>query len=153
MQTVLVFHNLLRWAVLLFGLWTLINALTGTFSKRPYSKADDKSNLFFMISCDIQLLLGLILFFTGVWFEKIKAGMGDVMKNTVDRFFTVEHAGMMLLAWALVHIGRSSVKRAPQQSKHKKMLIFFGLALLIILASIPWPFRADIARPLYRWFA
>ncbi len=153
MQTVLILHNIMRWAVLLFGLWTLINALSGTFSKRAYSNADNKSNLFFMISCDIQLLLGLILYFSGVWFEKLKSGMGDVMKNAYDRFFTVEHAGMMLLAWILVHIGRSAVKRAPEQSKHKKMLIFFGLALLIILASIPWPFRTEIAKPLLRWFS
>ncbi len=153
MTTVLILHNILRWAVLLFGLWTLINALSGTFSKRLYSNADNKSNLFFMISCDIQLLLGLILYFSGVWFEKLKSGMGDVMKNAYDRFFTVEHAGMMLLAWILVHVGRSAVKRAPEQSKHKKMLIFFGLALLIILASIPWPFRTEIAKPLFRWFS
>lgn len=153
MQTVLILHNIMRWAVLLFGLWTLVNALSGTFSKRLYSKADNKSNLFFMISCDIQLLLGLILFFSGVWFEKLKSGMGEVMKNPYDRFFTVEHAGMMLIAWILVHVGRSAVKRAPEQSKHKKMLLFFGLALLIILASIPWPFRTEIAKPLFRWFS
>ena len=124
MQTVLILHNIMRWAVLLFGLWTLINALSGTFSKRAYSNADNKSNLFFMISCDIQLLLGLILYFSGVWFEKLKSGMGDVMKNAYDRFFTVEHAGMMLLAWILVHIGRSAVKRAPEQRNIKKCLSF-----------------------------
>ena len=152
MQAVLIFHNLLRWAVLIFALWTLINALSGTFGKRAYRKSDNQSSLFFMISCDIQLLLGLILYFSGAWFEKAKSGMGDVMKNAYDRFFTVEHAGMMLLAWILVHLGRSAVNRAPERNKHKKMLIFFGLALLIILASIPWPFREEIARPLYRWF-
>jgi len=122
-------------------------------SKRIYNAGDNRSNLFFMISCDIQLLIGLILFFSNAWFDKVKAGMGDVMKNPVDRFFTVEHAGMMILAWILVHVGRSSVKRAPNDAaKHKKMLIFFGLAFLIIIASIPWPFRAEIARPWLRMF-
>ncbi|HPH84518.1 MAG TPA: hypothetical protein PLC48_03630 [Ferruginibacter sp.] len=153
MQTILVIHSILRWAVLLFGAWTLLNALTGVMSKRIYNAGDNRSNLFFMISCDIQLLIGLILFFSNSWFDKVKAGMGDVMKNPVDRFFTVEHAGMMILAWILVHVGRSSVKRAPNDAaKHKKMLIFFGLAFLIIIASIPWPFRAEIARPWLRMF-
>ncbi|MEO7445576.1 MAG: hypothetical protein ABIT96_02515 [Ferruginibacter sp.] len=153
MQIVLILHNLLRWAVLLFGLWTVLNAITGLSSRRMYSANDNRSNLFFMISCDIQLLLGLVLFFGNPWFEKMKAGMSVVMKDRMDRFFTIEHAGMMILAWVLVHIGRSAVKRAySDQSKHKKMLLFFGLALIIILASIPWPFRADIARPLFRWF-
>ena len=153
MQTILVIHSILRWAVLLFGAWTLLNALTGVMSKRIYNAGDNRSNLFFMISCDIQLLIGLILFFSNAWFDKVKAGMGDVMKNPVDRFFTVEHAGMMILAWILVHVGRSSVKRAANDAaKHKKMLIFFGLAFLIIIASIPWPFRAEIARPWLRMF-
>ena len=153
MQTMLILHSLLRWAVLLTGLWTLLNALSGVSSRRMYSNGDNKSSLFFMISCDIQLLLGIGLYISNHWFDKMKNGMGEVMKNAGDRFFTVEHAGMMLVAWILVHVGRSSVKRAiSDRAKHRKMLIFFGLALLIILASIPWPFREAIARPLYRWF-
>lgn len=153
MQTVLVLHNVLRWGVLLFGLWAVVNALTGVMSKRIYSANDNRSGLLFMIFCDIQLLIGLMLYFSNAWFDKIKAGMGPVMKNGYDRFFTVEHSGMMILAWILVHIGRSSVKRAVTDSaKHKKMLVFFGLAFLIIIASIPWPFRTEIARPLFRWF-
>lgn len=107
-----------------------------------------------MIFCDIQLLVGLILFFTNNWFEQMKSGMGNVMKNDYSRFFTIEHSGMMILAWILVHIGRASVKRAETpRAKHKKMLIYFGLALLIILISIPWPFRAEIGRPLFRWIS
>ncbi len=151
MQIVLVLHNLMRWAVLLFGLWTLINALSGVFGKRPYTGADNKSNLFFMISCDIQLLLGLILYFTNSWFDRLK-DLGNNMKDSYNRFFTMEHLLMMLIAWVLVHVGRASVKRAGSASaKHKRMLIFFGLAILLILASIPWPFREAIARPYFRW--
>ncbi|MEO6229381.1 MAG: hypothetical protein ABJB11_21090 [Ferruginibacter sp.] len=152
MQLIMVLHNLLRWAVLLFGLWTLLNAITGLLSKRGYTGADNKSNLFFMISCDIQLLLGLILYFSNSWFDRLK-DLGNNMKDPYNRFFTMEHASMMIIAWILVHVGRASVKRAPTSSaKHKRMLIFFGLALLLILAAIPWPFREAIARPYYRWF-
>ena len=143
----------MRWAILLFGLWTLLNAITGVMSKRAYTANDNRSNLFFMISCDIQLLLGLALYFSNSWFDKLKTGMGPVMKNSYDRFFTVEHTTMMILAWILVHVGRTSVKRASTDAaKHRKMLLFFGLALLLILAAIPWPFRTEIARPLFRWF-
>lgn len=152
MQVVLVLHNLLRWAVLLFGLWTVLNALSGVMGKRAYSGNDNRSNLLFMIFCDIQLALGLTLYFSNSWFDKIKSGMGEVMKNASDRFFTVEHAGMMIVAWLLVHVGRSAVKKAAPEARHKKMLIFFGLAFIIILASIPWPFRTEIAKPLFRWF-
>lgn len=151
----LIYHNLLRWAVLLFGLWTVFNAIGGFFSKREFSRQDNVSTLLFMISCDIQLLLGLLLYFskgTKDWFGMLKSDMGAVMKNAGDRFFTVEHIFMMLTAWVLVHVGRSAIKRtANDHIKHKRMLIYFGIALLLILAAIPWPFRADIGRPLFQF--
>jgi hypothetical protein len=153
MQTVLVLHNLLRWLVLLFGLWTLINAITGLSAKRAYTASDNRSNLLFMIFCDIQLLLGLILYFNNQWFGKLTDNMKAAMQDAATRFFSLEHGLMMIIAWVLVHIGRSAVKRATtDRSKHKKMLIFFGLALFLILASIPWSFRQEIARPLFRGF-
>ena len=152
MQIVLVLHNLLRWAVLLFGLWTVLNALTGVFGKRKYTAGDNRSNLLFMISCDIQLLLGLILYFTNSWFDRLK-DLGNNMKDPYNRFFTMEHMSLMILAWILVHIGRASVKRAnTDAAKHKRMLIFFGIAIVLILVSIPWPFRDAIAKPYFRWF-
>jgi hypothetical protein len=127
--------------------------MKGLSSKSAYTANDNRANLFFMIFCDIQLLIGLVLFFTNGWFTKVQEGMGAVMKNNTARFFTVEHAAIMILAWILVHIGRSVVKKTiADQGKHRKALLFFGLALLLILISIPWPFRAEIARPLFRGF-
>jgi len=136
---------------LLFGVWTLFNALTGVIGKRNYTATDNKANLFFMISCDIQLLVGLILYFNGAWFELLKTSAKAVMQNAVPRFFAVEHALMMIIAWLLVHVGRSMVKRSDSDAqKHKRSLIYFGLAIVIILAMIPWPFRQPgIAR---QWF-
>lgn len=152
MQTVQVLHNLLRWAVLVFGLLAVIKGISGMISKRPFSNSDDKAGLFFMIFCDIQLLIGLALYFGNSWFTQLKDSGAAVMKNAALRFFTVEHTTMMILAWLLVHVGRVAVKKASLESKHKKMLIFYGLGLVLILASIPWPFREAIARPLYRGF-
>jgi len=149
-----VIHNLLRWAVLLFGVWAVIGALSAVVSKKEYKNGDNKISLFFMICCDIQLLVGLVLYFTGIWFDKVKSGMGAVMKDPVERFFAVEHALMMIIAWLLVHVGRSMVKRADTDAqKHKRTLIYFGIALIIILAMIPWPFRQmGIARQLFPQF-
>ena len=152
MNYTLVIHNILRWAVLLFGVWAVVAALFAVISKRGYTSSDNKTSLFFVISCDVQLLLGLILYFTGTWFDQVKSNMGAVMKNSPIRFFAVEHALMMIIAWLLVHVGRSMVKRADTDTKkHKLTLIYFGIALIIILAIIPWPFRQpEIMRPLFR---
>jgi uncharacterized membrane protein YphA (DoxX/SURF4 family) len=74
-------------------------------------------------------------------------------ENGFSRFFSMEHAVMMILAWLLVHMGRSMVKRTPTDAvKHKRSLIYFGLAILIILLMIPWPFRPEISRPWFRGF-
>jgi hypothetical protein len=153
MQTILVLHNIFRWAIVVFAVWTILNAISGLTGKRPYSINDNRSNLLFMISCDIQLLLGLVLYFSNAWFDKLKSGMGPAMKDPITRFFSFEHALMMIIAWVLVHAGRTSIKRASTDAaKHRKMLLFFGLAFLLILAAIPWPFRTEIARPLFRWY-
>ena len=152
MQLILVLHNLLRWAVLLFGLWTVFSAMSGVISKRKYTSADSRSNFFFMLSCDIQLIMGLILYYSNAWFERLK-DLGNNMKDANNRFFTMEHEVLMIIALILVHVGRVSVKKAiTPAAKHKRTLLFFGLAIVLILAAIPWPFRDAIARPLLRWF-
>lgn len=152
MQTLLVLHNLVRWLILLFGLFTLISALSGLASKRAYTSGDSQSNFFFMLGMDIQLLLGLVLYFSGVWFDRLKH-IGESMKDPTLRFFTLEHGLLMIIAWVLVHAGRISVKKASTSpSKFKKTLIFFGIALLLILIAIPWPFREAVSRPWFRWY-
>lgn len=154
MNYTLIIHSILRWAVLLLGIWAVFSALGAVLSKRNYRSSDNKVGLFFMISCDIQLLLGLFLYFSGMWFDKVKAGMGTVMKDPAERYFAMEHGLMMIIAWLLVHVGRSMVKRADTDAqKHKRTLIYFGIGLIIILAMIPWPFRQPgIARQLFPQF-
>ncbi len=152
MQVLLVIHNLLRWVILLFGLWTVINAISGLLSRRVFSANDNRSNFFFMLSMDIQLLVGLALFFSGQWFDRFKH-LGDNMKDANLRFFTMEHEVLMIVAWILVHVGRVFVKKSfTSPAKFKRSLIFFGITLVLILIAIPWPFRDAVARPLFRWF-
>lgn len=154
MQTaLLVVHSLLRWGVLLFGLWAVWNALTGVMGNRIWSANDKRSGLLFMTFCDIQLLIGLVLYFKGEWFGLLKDHFKETMQSPGNRFFAMEHMAMMILAWLLVHIGRSMVKKGrTDKSKHTRGLVFFGLALILILVSIPWPFRANIGRPWLHWF-
>jgi hypothetical protein len=55
------------------------------------------------------------------------------------RKIAVEHFVLMLAAIALVHIGYIKVKKATEAAAVKKAsLIFFGIALVLILAGIPW---------------
>ncbi len=135
-------HSFLRWVILIL----LLVAIYKSFVDRSkaYTSGHKKTGMFLMICADIMLLLGLYQWFTGPWgLKSIQTnGMGVVMKNAVLRFFAVEHLIGMLIAIILIHVGYSySKKNIPDSVKHKRTLVFFGLALLVILISIPWPFR------------
>ena len=145
-------HSFLRWVVLILGLLTIIKSFSGMSSKKAFTAADKKMPLFFMISMDIQLLLGLILYFTGAWGLKNiqNMGMGEVMKDAASRFFAIEHTVGMLLAIIFAHIAYANAKKSIDDTvKFKKIFVFSLLSLLAILISIPWPFREAIARPLF----
>ncbi|UPK69206.1 hypothetical protein [Chitinophaga filiformis] len=140
-NTLLIIHSLLRWAIVLTGLWAVIRALKGVSSKSPYTAADKKAGLFFMIFLDTQLLIGLLLYFVTSAFglKAFQEYGGEVMRNGGLRYYAVEHVFVAIVAIALVHIGRAKVKKTAQDAqKHKTSLIFFALALIILATRIPW---------------
>ncbi len=144
-------HSWLRWIVLLTGLVALVRAIAGMNGKRAWTPADAKPGLFFIISCDLQFLLGLALYL--VFSPTVQAAFGNIgaaMRNPEYRFYVVEHAIGMILAIALAHVGRVRSKKAKTDAaKFKGAAIFYGLALLIVLASSPWP-GMPAGRPLLR---
>jgi hypothetical protein len=130
-------HSHTRWLVLVAGLMAIIIPLLN----KSVSKSSKLPGLVFMIFCDIQLLVGLILYFGESPFgiNAFSEGMGHVMKTGEIRKIAVEHFVLMLAAITLVHIGYFKVKNADTAAKVKKTsLIFFGISLLLILAGIPW---------------
>lgn len=146
-HTLVIIHSLVRWLILLFGIWAVIRALMGVSGKSAYGSSDAKAGLFFMIFLDIQMLLGIVLLFVSPF---VSFDMGTTMKSPGLRFFTVEHTIMAIIAIALVHIGRGKIKKLTDDAKkHRTALVFFGLALIVILALIPWPFREALGRG---WF-
>ena len=128
-------HSGLRWLVLGLLIYAIYNALS---SKTSYEKRDKMINLFAMISLHIQLVLGLILYYTSgnVSFDS------GWMKNEVTRFYGMEHLIGMLLAIIVVTVGRKMAEKQEEpEQKNKKILVWYTIGLVLILASIPWPFR------------
>lgn len=143
-------HNLLRWIILLLLIVAIVRHFVGMTGKKPFTKGDKKVDLFLMTTTHIQFLLGIIQWFFGDFgYNLIGNGMGEVMKNPVFRFWVVEHPVGMFIAVALITVGRGVAKKnIPDASKHKRAFWFFLIALLVILASVPWPGREGIARPM-----
>ena len=149
----LLLHSGLRWVVLLTGLYALVRAIAGARGGRPWTPSDATPGLFFIISCDLQFLIGLALCL--VFSPTVQAAfvnIGAAMRNPEYRFFVADHAAGMIVAIALAHVGRVRSKKAKtDEARFKGAAIFYGLALLIILALIPWP-GMPARRPLFRGF-
>jgi uncharacterized membrane protein YozB (DUF420 family) len=148
---ILILHSLVRWAVLVLGLWAVLRGLTGVLGPRPWTPADERAGRWFVIVTDVQTLLGLLLY--GVFSPITRTALSDMgaaMTSGALRFWAVEHLAMMLVALVLVHIGRSRARKARfDMGKHKRAAIFYALALAAMLVAIPWPWMSD-GRPLIR---
>jgi glucan phosphoethanolaminetransferase (alkaline phosphatase superfamily) len=132
-------HNLLRWIILIL----LFVAIYQAFTK---NKGVQKISLFLLISAHITLLLGLYQYFMGnMGIALFKANGSEVMKNPSLRFWAVEHITGMIIAIVLITIARGKAKT----ENYNALKWLYLVALIIILAVVPWPFRAGIGRP---WF-
>ena len=145
-------HSYLRWVVLLLALWVVARALTGLMRGRPWTPRDATVTRAFGIAVDVQMLIGLVLyFFLSPFTMSAWSDIGAAMRDATVRFTVIEHQFGMLIAVALVHIGVARVRKQSAGRPHRTALIFFGLALVVILISIPWPGRPG-GRELFRGF-
>lgn len=137
---ILAVHNILRWVVLLLLVIALIRSFWGWFGKRDWTSTDRQIGMFYSVSLDIQLLLGLLLYFVLSPITKIVfSDFSAAMANSDLRFFAIEHLLMMVLAVIFAHVGVASAKRVEESTiKHRRIAIWFTLSLLAILLGMPW---------------
>ena len=139
----LTFHSWNRWLVVIFAVWAMYRNIQGLTSKRAFEATDRKVNAGFIGSLHLQALLGLILYF-GLS-PIVQMGLADMkgaMKNADLRFWTVEHITMMLLAVVIAQVGSIvSKKQATDTGKFRTAVIYFTIAILMIVVSIPWNTR------------
>lgn len=149
--TVLFLHSWLRWAVILLGLIALVRAIRGSAARRPWLPLDDRIGMLFVAVLDVQLLLGLLLYFVlSPLSQAALADFGAAMGDPVLRYWGIEHVFGMVVGMFLAHRGRARVRAIPDAGrKHKAAAVFIVLAMVAILASIPWPGTPN-ARPLLR---
>ena len=143
-------HNIIRWIVVILGVLVVVRSAWGWFGKKEWTATERKLGLSFTSAVDIQLLLGVLLYFVfSDWALKaiLEKGMAEVMGQSQYRFFAIEHAFFMILAMIFAHLGSALPKKVDDpQAKFKRATLWFGLALLLIVAGTPW------GRPLFPVF-
>lgn len=131
-------HSANRYVLLALLLIVIVTSFMKWQGKKEYTKQDDKFNLLAFIFTHVQLLIGIVLFFTSS--RVVLKGLD--MSDKYDRFFTIEHTLGMLIAIVLITIGRIKGKKIIDSVKrHKLTFWYFFIAIVIMIASIPWPFR------------
>lgn len=135
-----VIHSYWAYLVLLLLILSTANALIGLVSKREYSAKDFRISLSTLITSHIQLLIGIVLYFTNNYVSQFtEIGMGEIMKNSALRSTLVEHPITMIIALVLITIGYSKhKKKLTSKPKFKTLSIFYTIALVLILSKIPW---------------
>ena len=134
-------HSWVRWAVVLLVLFAVVRAVSGWMLRKPWVRADDTVGRFATIATDLQIVLGLLLYFvyspyTGLAMDDF----GNAMRSPELRYWAVEHPFGMLVGAALLHVGRKRLDRWSEPlRKHRTAAIFFTLALIAILVAVPWP--------------
>ncbi len=142
-QILLALHGILRWAIILLLIINISRSLL--HNNNSYSEKDRSWNLRLVIITHITLLVGLYQYFFGPkGLALVKAfGIKTVMKDAQLRFWVIEHLTGMIIAIVLITISSSISKKVFESDvkKHRKLFWLYAIALFVIFASVPWPFR------------
>ena len=124
-ELLLTTHSLLRWVVLLLGLAAITVAVMAAIGRRPWDEIADRAGLFYTISMDVQVVIGLLVWIVG------QRWAGDWLTGWV-------HPLLMLGAVGLAHVGRRRADAANSDRERGRLAaLFFGASLVVVLLAIP----------------
>lgn len=133
-------HNLTRWLVVAAAIYALVRAWRGWLGNAAWTGVDERSGKLFARLLGIQFLIGLLLYFVLSPITKAAfSDFGAAMRDPAIRYFAVEHIVGMVIALALAEIGTARARKASTDiAKFKTAAIFYTIAFVVVLASIPW---------------
>lgn len=147
---VITLHSWLRWATLVFAIAAVLSAY---FDDKPLTERPRGSrwDSWFMAAIDVQVLLGLLLYFgLSPFMPDALSDVGASVGNPFLRYWMFDHLLLMSVAVVLVRAGRYFAMTAETPAaRRSRRLWCFVLAIVAILVAIPWPGQGD-ARPLFR---
>jgi hypothetical protein len=148
---VLFAHSYLRWLVLALICGVTTRSALALWRGGAWSASHARWQRLMLHAADLQLMLGVSMYlwlspFPRAFLHNPRAGFHDAML----RFFTIEHVFGMAISITLLHLGQERAQRAADaRHKHRLTCWLTAAALLLMAASVPWPFL-PYPRPLAR---
>ena len=135
-------HSSVRWLLLGALGWSLVRGIAAWRRPEAWTARDATAVRVTVGLADLQLVLGLVIYkWFSPWLAALRMDFAASMKNEVVRFFGAEHPGSMLVAIVGLHATSIWMRRAADdRTRGGRVALGFGLATLLIVAAIPWPF-------------
>jgi len=124
MGFVLMLHSIVRWVIVVVGLFALIKFLVGMARKSEFAKMDRGLSAGFSGLVDLQVLLGFIFFFWN----------GSVVGYPMTR---IEHMITMLIAAVVAHA--PSFKKNAENQFAVRFYAILGSLIIIVLGVYNLP--------------
>ncbi len=97
------------------------------------SKGQRYFTLAYMILVDVQLILGIALYFTSPTVGSALSDFGAAMEASRLRFFALEHPLTGLLTVSFAHLIYRTAKRNPEN--HKRILTYTVLSSIMLVLT------------------
>ena len=132
------FHTFISATFLIIAVWLFIRSVNGILRQKVYTRMDKYLSFGFIISLYLQFIFGLVLFsnlLSGVGYSYISADQST--KIVSKRLWPVEHIVLMIFAMVIASLGLFiSLNTKSDKGKHKNILIYYSIALCMILFSL-----------------
>lgn len=131
-------HAIISIIFLIIAIWLLFRSVRGVIKNIAYTALDKFLSYGFIINLYIQLIFGLVLFSNGgLIFGYNYSGAEEGIKMASNRFWPIEHIVLMLFALFIANLGLIfSNQSLISKEKHKKILIYYVSALIMIAISL-----------------
>jgi hypothetical protein len=137
-EVIKIVHITISIAFLIFAILVITRSAWGFIKHKEYSRFDRFLSYAFIISLYLQVFLGIILFSNlGIMSGYDYLGGDSSVKMVTKRLWPIEHIVMMIFAIMIATLGLIlSIKARVAKDKHKKVLIYFMISILLVAQSL-----------------
>lgn len=136
-EVVKIVHDIVSVSFLLFAVTLIFRSVRGIKKHLSYTKTDKFVAIAFIVALYLQLIFGLVMFTnlgSGFDFQYIPNESSNMVSK---RLWPVEHIVLMLFALFIANLGLiSSFISQKSQSRFKKILIYYSIAVVLIAISL-----------------